>query len=102
MVRLLGSEMRRRTGLLLLTCAAGALSSGAGAISHAEAGDAVVFGVPWWFHGYLETGGRFLLNNPQKDGVSTFGGKSLALWAIDAGYHVVQITLFGAVLGAWK
>ena len=31
-----------------------------------------------------------------------FGGKSLALWAIDAGYHVVQFTLFGAVLGAWK
>jgi MtrB/PioB family decaheme-associated outer membrane protein len=50
--------------------------------SRAHAADAaplaVPLGVPWWFHGYLETGGRFFLNNPQNDGVSAFGGKSLA------------------------
>jgi MtrB/PioB family decaheme-associated outer membrane protein len=43
-----------------------------------QAADIVVSGVPWWFHGYLETGERFFLNNPQRDGVAAFGGKSLA------------------------
>ena len=71
------SEMRLRNGIVLI-CAAGLISTGAGVISRAEAGDAVAFGVPWWFQGYLETGGRFFLNNPQKDGVSAFGGRSLA------------------------
>lgn len=51
--------------------------------SRAHAADAaplaaVPIGVPWWFHGYLETGGRFFVNNPQSDGLSAFGGKSLA------------------------
>ena len=69
--------MRLRIGFLL-TCAAVALSTAAGVISRAQAGDVGPFGVPWWFQGYLETGGRFFLNNPQKDGVSAFGGKSLA------------------------
>ena len=73
--------MRRRTGLLI-TCAAGVLSAGAEMTSRAHAADvaplAAPLGVPWWFHGYLETGGRFFLNNPQYDGVSAFGGKSLA------------------------
>src|ERR1700737_2075863 len=69
--------MRLRNGVVL-TCAAGLLSAGAGMISRAQAGEAVVFGVPWWFQSYLETGGRFFLNNPQKDGISAVGGKSLA------------------------
>ena len=30
-----------------------------------------------------------------------FSGRSLVLWAIDAGYHLVQFTLFGLVLGLW-
>lgn len=30
-----------------------------------------------------------------------FGSKSFLLWCVDAGYHVVQFTLFGAALGAW-
>ena len=30
-----------------------------------------------------------------------FGSKSLKLWLIDAGYHVVQFTGFGLVLGFW-
>lgn len=32
----------------------------------------------WWFHGYLEAGGRAFLNNPQRNGVNSAGGKSLA------------------------
>ncbi len=31
----------------------------------------------WWFHGELEVGGRFFLNNPQKDGITSQGEKSL-------------------------
>lgn len=69
--------MRLRTGLVV-TWTAGLLSAADGAMSRAGAADVVAFGVPWWFQGYLETGGRFLLNNPQKDGISAFGGKSLA------------------------
>lgn len=30
-----------------------------------------------------------------------FGSKSFSLWCIDAGFHVVQFTAFGAALGAW-
>src|SRR6267142_1918065 len=69
--------MRLRTGLLL-ACATGALSTGADATSRVLAADAGPLDVPWWFQGYLEAGGRFFLNDPQKDGVSGRGGKSLA------------------------
>lgn len=31
-----------------------------------------------------------------------FAGNSLKLWLVDAGYHVVQFTLFGVVLGLWR
>lgn len=30
-----------------------------------------------------------------------FERRSLKLWLINGGYHVVQYTLFGAILGAW-
>lgn len=30
-----------------------------------------------------------------------FEHRSLKLWLINGGYHVVQYTLFGAILGAW-
>jgi hypothetical protein len=30
-----------------------------------------------------------------------FSSRSVLLWAIDAGYHVVQFALFGLVLGLW-
>lgn len=30
-----------------------------------------------------------------------FAGRTLKLWLIDAGYHTVQFTLFGLVLGLW-
>jgi hypothetical protein len=31
-----------------------------------------------------------------------FERRSLRLWAIDAGYHVVALTAMGALLGAWR
>ena len=31
----------------------------------------------WWFHGYVEAGGRFFLNNPQNGGIAAQGGRSL-------------------------
>jgi hypothetical protein len=30
-----------------------------------------------------------------------FGGRSLILWLIDAGYHAVQFLIFGLILGLW-
>lgn len=30
-----------------------------------------------------------------------FAGRSLKLWLIDGGYHVLQFTLYGLVLGLW-
>jgi MtrB/PioB family decaheme-associated outer membrane protein len=32
----------------------------------------------WWYHYYVEVGGRAFLNNPQRDGSIAFGGQSLA------------------------
>ncbi len=71
---------------LFLTCAACAFVVSAGPlISTALAADAaapamaVADPIPfWWFHGTVEAGGRFFLNNPQRDGVASQGGKSLA------------------------
>ena len=34
--------------------------------------------MPWWFHGQIEFGGRFFVNNPQKSGSSYLGQDSLA------------------------
>ena len=31
----------------------------------------------WWFHGYIEVGGRFFANDPEKSGITGRGGKSL-------------------------
>ena len=30
-----------------------------------------------------------------------FAGRSLKLWLIDGGYHTLQFTLYGLILGAW-
>lgn len=30
-----------------------------------------------------------------------FARRSLKLWMIDAGYHIVQFSLYGVILGAW-
>lgn len=31
-----------------------------------------------------------------------FGDRSLTLWMIDAGYHTLQFTLYGAIIGMWR
>jgi MtrB/PioB family decaheme-associated outer membrane protein len=73
--------MKLRAGLFL-TCATGALLIGAGplvpeALAQSVANDSSVTNAIW-YHGYLEAGGRFFLNSPEKDGVASHGGKSLA------------------------
>ena len=79
----------KRRAKLLLTCATGAIVISAGPMmldAHAQTankgGDVWTNGAPpldtWWFHGEIEAGGRVFLNNPQKDGVASQGGKSLA------------------------
>ncbi|MGZ5528787.1 MAG: MtrB/PioB family decaheme-associated outer membrane protein, partial [Limisphaerales bacterium] len=67
---------------LLLTCATCAVVIGAGPHT-AKGADVWTKGAPpldntWWFHGEIDVGGRFFLNNPQRDGVASQGGKSLA------------------------
>lgn len=31
-----------------------------------------------------------------------FGDRSLTLWLIDGGYHTLQFTLYGAIIGVWR
>lgn len=31
-----------------------------------------------------------------------FAGRSLTLWLIDGGYHTLQFTLYGLILGLWQ
>jgi MtrB/PioB family decaheme-associated outer membrane protein len=78
--------MKRRVGLLR-TCwigvalgGAGLLSGGAFAQTAPSANDAWAQAspVPWWFHGTVEAGGRFFLNNPQRNGSVYLGQNSLA------------------------
>jgi MtrB/PioB family decaheme-associated outer membrane protein len=79
--------MKRRIGLVR-TCVIGALlTSVAWAVSgmQAQAGDlpvkapAAAEAVPyWWFHGEVEAGGRFFLNNPQRNGSVYLNQQSLA------------------------
>lgn len=73
--------MRLRAGFVLkaglfLTYATGALLSGAGWVAAepitANTSD------QWWYRGYIDAGGRTFLNNPQRNGVASQGGQSLA------------------------
>ena len=63
-------------GKLLLTCSVAAMIA-APALS-ADAPTPVVAGMPWWFHGQMEFGGRTFVNNPQKSGSAYLGQDSLA------------------------
>src|ERR1700688_1057259 len=67
---------------LLVRCAAGALLLGGAALSPALAADvplAATEPVPyWWIHGDIEVGGRGFLNDPERGGIISQGGKSLA------------------------
>ena len=77
--------MKSRTKFLL-TCMTGAIAIGMGPMtSTSHAADAMpVKAMPaaepvpyWWYTGEIEVGGRFFLNNPQKDGIAALGGQSL-------------------------
>jgi hypothetical protein len=78
--------MNTRSGLLL-TCATATLVIGAFPMwSAARAADAlpvtaepVPVDGPWWFHGYLEVGGRGFVNNPQDGGSRWQGGGQSSL-----------------------
>ena len=71
--------MKRRVGLVS-TFVIGVLMSGVawsvpGMQAHAQDASSPS---NWWFHGTVEVGGRFFLNNPQKDGRADLNQKSLA------------------------
>ncbi len=69
--------MKRQVGLVKKLLLGTLLSSSAlAALSlPVQAAEPVPF---WWFHGSLEAGGRFFLNNPEKDGQAPLNQKSLA------------------------
>jgi MtrB/PioB family decaheme-associated outer membrane protein len=78
--------MKRRNGLVRTFVIGALLSSVAWAVPgmQAQAGDLPVKApaaepVPyWWFHGEVEAGGRFFLNDPQRNGSAYLGQPSLA------------------------
>jgi MtrB/PioB family decaheme-associated outer membrane protein len=72
--------MKRQVGLVR-KCVIGVALSGAGWVSTGMLAQAAPAAEPvpyWWFHGTIEAGGRFFLNNPQKDGQAYLSGRSLA------------------------
>lgn len=73
--------MKRRIGLVR-ACVVGAMLSGAGWVStgaFAQTAPAAAEPVPyWWFHGTIEAGGRFFVNNPTKNGSAYLNQGSLA------------------------
>src|ERR1035437_3175376 len=80
-------SMKRRIGLVRKRVIVAVLSSRALVLPgmQAQAGDlpvkapAAAEPVPyWWFHGEVEAGGRFFLNNPQRNGSAYLGQNSLA------------------------
>ncbi len=89
--------MKLRAGLFL-TCATGALLIGVALVANEAQAQPPDNATPapdvWWFQGYLEAGGRIFLNNPQRDGVASEGGKSLAK------YYEYSTIKPGAFLGA--
>jgi MtrB/PioB family decaheme-associated outer membrane protein len=79
--------MKRQVGLVQKCVLSVLLSSVAWAIPgmHALAADQLpvkalaVEPIPyWWWHGEVDVGGRFFLNNPQKNGLNYLGQNSLA------------------------
>ena len=79
--------MKRKGGLLRRALLSGLLGSVAWAAFDVRAwsadvpasAPAAVEPIPyWWFHGTVEVGGRFFLNDPQRGGIVALGQKSLA------------------------
>ena len=70
--------MKSRAGFFL-TCAAafvGAIAITPQAL--AQSAQDITGSSETWFRGYFEVGGRFFVNNPQRDGIMSLGGQSLA------------------------
>ncbi|MGA6976681.1 MAG: MtrB/PioB family outer membrane beta-barrel protein, partial [Pseudolabrys sp.] len=80
--------MKRQVGLVQKCVLSVLLSSVAWAIPGMQAlaadqlpvkAPAAVEAIPyWWWHGEVDIGGRFFLNNPQRDGLNYLGQNSLA------------------------
>ena len=79
--------MKRQVGLVKTCMITALLSSAAWAVPsmQAQAADMPLKAPAadeapalWWFHGEVEAGGRFFLNDPQRDGSAYLGQKSLA------------------------
>jgi MtrB/PioB family decaheme-associated outer membrane protein len=77
----------KRRGKFLLTCVAGMMAVGPLSPAARAADQAAVKADPtvkadpipfWWFHGELDVGGRFFVNNPQRDGLNYLRQDSLA------------------------
>lgn len=66
----------------LIRCATGALVVATAPCSGALAADLSMEPAPpvvtWWWHGNLDVGARTFVNDPQRDGLASAGGKSLA------------------------
>jgi MtrB/PioB family decaheme-associated outer membrane protein len=82
-----GADKMKIRARLFLGLMTSAFAVGGPAIPHAiaqlaPAGNVWASGAPavdgWWFHGELEVGGRAFLNNPEKNGIASQGGKSLS------------------------
>ena len=82
-----GGSMKRQVGLVRKCVLSALLGSVAWAVPgmQALAGDLPVKALPaaepipfWWFHGTVEVGGRFFLNNPQDRGTAYPRQRSLA------------------------
>lgn len=80
--------MKVHAQTLFLTVATSALLVAAGSLvmgGKAQAADmpvkapstAEAVANAWWFHGYVEVGGRFFANDPEKSGIAARGGRSL-------------------------
>jgi MtrB/PioB family decaheme-associated outer membrane protein len=75
--------MNVRSALSISTCAVALLIGVGPTVPEALAADMWTKGAPplegWWFHGEAEVGGRFFLNNPDRNGnIATGRDKSLA------------------------
>jgi MtrB/PioB family decaheme-associated outer membrane protein len=80
--------MKRQGGLVQKCVLSGLLSSAAWALPGMPAlaadqlpvkAPAAVEAIPyWWWHGEVDIGGRFFLNDPQRNGLNYLGQKSLA------------------------
>ncbi len=72
--------MKRRIGLIQ-ACTMGMFLSGAASVATDALAQTAIPAEPvpyWWFHGTIEAGGRFFLNNPPRSGSAYLNQQSLA------------------------